>query len=110
MGLSLNINRNTGLEDHGEMILEDGNLLNQAADQRLIKLRDGGRLFLDKILQFTDLLHLLVLDDAVHLGLPALIPEPENLVSDGVVILFVVCFLDELFLQFFQPGLNAVRR
>lgn len=33
------------------MIVENGDLCNQAADQRLVKLRDGGRLILDEILQ-----------------------------------------------------------
>lgn len=80
------------------MSLKDSDLLNQAADQRLIKLRDGGRLAFDEILQFPDLLHLLVLDDAVHLGLPALVPEPENLISDGVVVVLLVDFFQEVFL------------
>ena len=40
----------------------------------LIKLCDGSRLAFDEILQITDLLHLFILDYAVHLGLPALIP------------------------------------
>ena len=48
MGLSLNINRDPGLEVHGEAILKDRDLFNQAADQRLIKLRDGSRLTFDE--------------------------------------------------------------
>lgn len=35
------------------------------------------------------MLHLLILDDAAHLGLPALIPEAENLIRDGVVIVLL---------------------
>lgn len=35
------------------------------------------------------MLHLFILDDAVHLGLPALIPEAENLIRDGVVIVLL---------------------
>jgi hypothetical protein len=46
---------------------------------------------------------------AVELGLFFLVAEPENLISDGVIVLFVVCLLDELFLQFQEPALNAVR-
>ena len=72
------------------MIVEYCDLGNQAADQRLVKLCDGGRLALDEILQVTDLLHLFILDDAVHLGLPALILKPENLISDGVVVVFLI--------------------
>ena len=51
MGLSLNINCDAGLEIHGEVILENGDLGNQAADQRLIKLCDGGGLLPDEILK-----------------------------------------------------------
>ena len=72
------------------MIVEYCDLGNQAADQRLVKLCDGGRLALDEILQVTNLLHLFILDDAVHLGLPALILKPENLISDGVVVVFLI--------------------
>ena len=74
----------------------------QAADQRLIKLCDGGRLAFDEILQVPDLLHLFILDDAVHLGLPALIPEPQNLIREGVVVVLLVDFLQELLLQLAQ--------
>ena len=74
----------------------------QAADQRLIKLCDGGRLAFEIILPVPDLLHLLVLDDAVYFGLPALIPEPQNLIREGVVVVLLVDFLQELLLQFAQ--------
>ena len=40
-GLCLDINRNSGFEIHGEAVPEDGNLLNQAADQSLIILCDS---------------------------------------------------------------------
>ncbi len=47
---------------------------------------------------------------AVYLGLFLLVAESENFICDGVIVLLVVCLLDELFLQFLQPCLNAVRR
>ena len=74
----------------------------QAADQRLIKLCDGGKLAFEIILPVPDLLHLLILDDGVHLGLPALIPEPQNLIREGVVVVLPVDFLQELLLQLAQ--------
>ena len=46
---------------------------------------------------------------AVDLGLSLLVAEPENLISNGIVVLFIVSLLDELLLQFLQPYLNAVR-
>ena len=70
MGLSLDIDCDAGLEFHGEVIFENRDFFNQAADQCLIKLCNGGRLVFDEILQIPDLLHLFILDDAVHLGLP----------------------------------------
>ena len=68
------------------MLLEYRDYLNQAADQRLIKLRDGDRLAFDEILQVADLLHLFIFDDAVHFGLSALIPEEKYLIRDGVIL------------------------
>ena len=50
--LYLDIDCESGFEIHGEEILENGDLGNQPLNQRLIKLRDGGGLFLDEILQF----------------------------------------------------------
>ncbi len=92
------------------MVLKYCDLFNQAADQRLVIFCDGGRLALDEILQVPDLLHLLIFDDAIHLGLPALIPEPENLIRDSIVIIFLIDLLQELLLQFVQPFIYDLRR
>ena len=109
LALCFDIDCDAGFEVHGEVVLVDCDLFNQAADQRLIKLRDGGVLAFDEILQVSDLLHLLVLDDAVHLSLPALIPEPENLISDGIVIILLVDLLQELLLQLAQALVDDFR-
>lgn len=50
-----------------------------------------------------------ILDDAVHLGLSALIPEPENLISDGVVVVLLVDLLKELLLQLAQALVYDLR-
>ena len=92
VGLFFNINRNTGLKVYSEVVLENSDLLNQAADQRLIKFGDGAGLLFDEILQLPDLLHLFIFDDTVHLSLPALIPEAENLICNGIVVVFLVDF------------------
>lgn len=84
------------------MIVENGDLGNQAADQRLVEFRDGGGLAFDEILQILDLLHLFILDDAVHLGLMTLITELENLICDGVVVVLLVDLLQKLLLQLVQ--------
>ena len=46
---------------------------------------------------------------AVNFGLFLLLPEAENLIGDGVVVLLVVCLLDKLFLQFISAELGSKR-
>ena len=82
---------------------KNGNLLNELFNQSLIKLCNIGFLPGDEVLQFLNPVHGFFLVMAVELGLFLLVAEPENFVSDGIVVLFVICFLDELFLQFFKP-------
>ena len=100
MGLCLNIDCNSGLEFHGEVILENRDLRDQALDQRLVKFRDGGGLLPDEILKVSDQTHLFIPDNAVDLSLLSHVSEPENLVRDGIVVVLLVGFLQEFFLQF----------
>ncbi len=51
LGLCVDFNGDSGFEVDGEVILKDRNLRDQAHDQRLVKLRDGGGLLMDEILQ-----------------------------------------------------------
>ncbi len=74
------------------MILKDSDLLNQAFDQRLVKLCDCGGLALDEILQVADLLHLLIPDHGIYLGLFAHVAESEYFIRDGIVIVLLVGF------------------
>ena len=92
------------------MVGKNGYLLDELFYQSLIKLRDVSFLFGDEALQLLDSVHGLFPVVAVNFGLFLLLPEAENLIGDGVVVLLVVCLLDKLFLQFFQPSLDAVRR
>ena len=91
------------------MVGEDGDLLNELFYQSLIKLCDVGFLPGDKVLKLLDPVHGFFPVMAVDFGLFLLVAEPENLISDGIVVLFVVRLLDELLLQFQEPTLNAVR-
>jgi hypothetical protein len=75
----------SGLEFHGEVLGEDGDLLDELFDQSLIKLRDVGFLLGDEVLQLLDPVHGLFPVMAVDFGLFFLLPEPENLISDGIV-------------------------
>jgi hypothetical protein len=74
-----------GLEFHGEVVGEDGDLLDELFDQSLIKLCDVGFLTGDEVLQFLDPVHGFFPEVAIDFGLFFLVAEPENLISDGVV-------------------------
>lgn len=108
--LSVNVDRYSGFQFHGEVVGEDGDLLDELFDQSLIEFCDIGFLLGDEALQLLDPVHGLFPVMAVYLGLFLLVAEPENLISDGIVVLLVVGFLDELLLQFLKPALNTVRR
>lgn len=82
------------------MVFENRNLRDHALDQRLIKVRDGGVLLPNEILKVSDQPHLLVSDNAVNFSLISHVPELENLVRDGIVVVLLVGFLQELLLQF----------
>lgn len=84
MGLCFDFNCNTGLEVHGEALLEDSDFFNQSFYQYLVKLRDRCGLKPDEVLQVLDQAHLFVLDYAVDFGLFSHIPEPENLIRDSM--------------------------
>lgn len=92
------------------MIGEEGDFLDEIFDQSLIKLCNVGFLSGDEVLQFLDSVHDSFPAVAVDFGLFLLVAEPENLIGDGIVVLFIVCLLDELFLPFFEPCLNAAQR
>ena len=100
----------SGLEVDGEVVFENRNLRDQALDQRLVKVRDGGRLLPDEILKVSDQPHLLVSDNAVDFGLLSHVPKSEDLVRDGVVVVFLVGFLDELLLQLPEAFIDDLRR
>lgn len=87
----------SGLEFHGEVLGEDGDLLDELFDQSLIKLCDVGFLPGDEVLQLLDSVHGFFPVVGVELGLFLLVAEPENLIGYGIVVLFIVCLLDELF-------------
>ena len=84
MGLCFDFNCNTGLEVHGEALLEDSDFFNQSFYQYLVKLRDRCGLKPDEVLQVLDQAHLFVLDYAVDFGLFSHIPEPENHIRDSM--------------------------
>ena len=100
----------SGLEVDGEAILKDRNLRDQALDQRLVKLCDGGGLLMNEILQVLDQTHLFILDHTFDLGLFSHIPEPEDFIRDGVVIVLLIRHLYELLLQLPEAFIDYFRR
>jgi len=100
--LCFDVNCDTGLEFHGEVVGEDGDLLDELFDQSFIKFCDVGFLTGDEVLQLLDPVHGFFPVVAVEFGLFFLVAQPENLIGDGVIVLFVICLLDELFLQFLR--------
>lgn len=110
MLLFCNIDADAGFEFDREVVGKDGDLLDEAFDTILVKVRDFGFLLADEVLQLLDPVQSFFPAVAVNLGLFFLLTEPENLVSDGVVVLLVVGLLDKLLLELHKPCLNAVRR
>lgn len=92
------------------MVAKDGNFVDELFDQSLIELCDVGLLPGDEVLKLFNPVHGFFPVMAVNLGLFPLVAEPENFISDGIVVLLAGCLLDELLLQFLKPCLNAVRR
>lgn len=91
------------------MVGKNRDLLDELFDQCLIELCDVGFLPDDKVLQLLDPVQGFFPVVAVDLGLFLLVAEPENLIGDGVAVLLVISFLDELLLQLRKPVQNAVR-
>lgn len=92
------------------MVLKNCDFFNKPLDQCFIKFCDVGGLTLDKILQVPDLLHLFILDDAVHFGLPTLVPKSEYLICNGVVVVFLIDLLQKLLLQLVQTLIYNLRQ
>ena len=92
------------------MVFENRDLRDQALDQRLVKLRDGGGLLPDEILKVSDQTHLFIPDNAVDLSLLSHVPEPENLVRDRIVVVLLVGLLQEFLLQLPQAFVDDLWR
>ena len=108
--LCFDVNCDSGFEVDGEAILEYCDLGNKPFDQRFIKFCDGGGLLPDEILQVLDQAHLLILDHSIHLSLLSHIPESEDFIRDGVVIVFLVRLLYKLLLQLSETFIDDFRR
>ena len=79
--LCFDVNCEAGLEFRGEVVVVNGDLLDQLSDEAFVEFGDFGLLTSDKILQL----------------------------GDDIVVLLAVSLSDELLLQLIEPGLNTVR-
>ena len=94
--LFCNTHAYVGLEFHSEVALIM--ICGMLPDECLVKFCDVGFLLDDKVSQLFDSVHGLYSAVAVYFGLLFLLPEPEDLVGDSIVILLVVGLLEELLL------------
>jgi len=74
---------------------KDGDPLDELFNQSLIKLCDVGFLTGDEVLQLLDPVHGFFPVVAVDLGFFFLLPEAQDLVSEGFVDLLAVGFFEE---------------
>ena len=90
-GLSFNINVQSRLKLHSEVVLPDNDPLKPALYQGLVEGFQVCGLLLDEILQFTDAGNLCVSGGGINRALFTLFPELEDLVGNLVVTSLVQC-------------------
>ena len=108
MGLSFNINFQSGLKFHSEVVLPDDDSLKPAFYQGLVEGVQVCGLLLDEVLQFVDAGNLCVSGGSVNRTFFSLFPEFEDLVGNLIIGLFVIGFFEKLFLRLLQSFVNAI--
>ena len=108
MGLSFNINFQSGLKLHSEVVLPDDDSFKPALYQGLVEGFQVCGLLLDEILQLVDAGNLCVSGGSVNRALFALFPELEDLVGNLVVAFFVIGFFEKLFLESLQSFVDTI--
>ena len=97
--LTFNVNFQSGLEFHCEVVIPDGDLLKPAFYQSLIEFRKAGRLFFDVILQVIDSCNLCASGSSVNSAFFTLLTELEDLVGNFIVGFLGVSFFEKLLLE-----------
>ena len=90
MGLSFNLNFQSGLKLHCEVVLPDDDSLKPAFHQDLVEGFQVCGLLLDKILQLVDAGNLCVPGGGINCAFFSLLPELENLIGNLIIGLFVI--------------------
>jgi len=89
------INAGAAFKLNGEVIGENSDSLKEPSNQSFVKFCDAGFLTADEILQFLDLVYSFCPVVAVDFGFFFLLPEAQDLVSEGFVDLLAVGFFEE---------------
>ena len=90
--LSVNVDRYSGFKFHSEVVLPDDDPFKPALYQGLVEGFQVCGLLLDKILQLVDAGNLCVSGGGINCAVFSLFPEPENLICDFIIGLFVIGF------------------
>lgn len=106
--LTFNINFQSGLEFHCEVVFPDDDWFQPAFYQGLVEFRKVGMLLFDVILQVVNSCNLCVSGSGVNGAFFALLSELENLVGNFIVGFLVVCLFEKLLLEFHQLFINAI--
>ena len=110
-GLSFNINFQSGLKLHCEVILPDNDPFKPAIYQCFIEGFQMCGLLLDKILKFIDAGNLCVPGSSVDGAFFSLFSEVEDLVGNLIIGFFVIGLFKKLFLkllQFFVDPISGI--
>ena len=81
----------------------DGDLTDELSHHAFVELGDVGLLIFQEILKFGDSALQVFLASGGGIGPFFFFSQAEDFINDGVVVLFTVCFPDELRLQFIEP-------
>ena len=100
--LSFNINFQSGLELHCEMVFPDGDLLEPAFYQCFVEFSKVSARLLDVVLQVINCCNLCVPGSCVNRTFFSLFSEFEDLVGNLIIGLFVIGLLKKLFLKLLQ--------
>ena len=107
-GLSFNINFQSGLKRHSEVVIPDDDSLKPALYQGIVQGFQVRGLLLDEILQFIDAGNLCIPGRGVNSAFFSLFPEFEDLIGNLIIGLFVIGFFEELFLEFLQSLVDTI--
>ena len=106
--LPFNINVQSRLKLHSEVVLSDDDPLKQALYQDLVEGFQVCGLLLDEILKLVDAGNLCIPGNSVNRTFFSLFSEFEDFVGNLIVGFLVVSFFEKLFLELLQSFVNAI--